>query len=230
MKRGIIVSVMVAAVGVCKAEEKELAAFRDRGPFKSITAAQGNLAIMFRKDVGNGISYPDDTKFLRPVKTLDYAENDKALILTPSQRVEVGGFKNCYVFTPVMFKSQQRGFRITYVSHGNGLDITRTHTYIALGDIPAEMGEDGVEMIMESGEWVAYEKTLPVPPEQGGTQTVQTPPKPDEPPPPPESEPPPDGAEDAQPEAQAKTRTLWPYALIPPAFLAALYFMRRKRR
>jgi len=42
MTRGIVLSVMVVAAGVCGAGEKELAAFRDRGPFKSITAAQGS--------------------------------------------------------------------------------------------------------------------------------------------------------------------------------------------
>ena len=54
---------------------------------------------------------------------------------------------------------------------------------------------------------------------------------PEEPPPAArKAEPQPDTAGDAQPEAEPQARTLWPYALIPPAFLAALYFMRKKRK
>ncbi|MCL1921710.1 MAG: hypothetical protein FWG50_11675, partial [Kiritimatiellaeota bacterium] len=53
---------------------------------------------------------------------------------------------------------------------------------------------------------------------------------PPEPPPSPEAAPPPDAAEDAQPETQTQPRTLWPYALIPPVLLVALWAARRRRR
>ncbi|MCL1921358.1 MAG: hypothetical protein FWG50_09840 [Kiritimatiellaeota bacterium] len=57
----------------------------------------------------------------------------------------------------------------------------------------------------------------------------ETPPNPDEPPPP-QAEPQAAAAGDAQPETQPQPRTLWPYALIPLAFLVALWVVRKKRK
>jgi len=209
-----------------------------KGEDISLSVTSTNLMIKFNA-VGWGILPDADAEYpefeLRGSR--EYKENDKPLILTPDKRTEFYTREGrAYRFAPIAFLNKQKGFRIAYTTGSltlqNGevvYSATTNIMYVALSDSPVQVGEEDVEMIMGEGrEWTAHGKPRSVPSEEAAPQ--ETPPNPDEPPPPPESEPPPDGAEDAQPEAQTEARTLWPYALIPPAFLAALWVVRRKRK
>ncbi|MCL1921357.1 MAG: hypothetical protein FWG50_09835, partial [Kiritimatiellaeota bacterium] len=212
-------------------------AFRDRGPFKSITATPGHLRIRFGRAGAYGLLCPDAHNPLPEKRISDYIENDEPLLLTPDARLKVAEFHASYSFTPVIFKNQQKGFQIANVSNGISFGrgiTTNSIAYIALGDVPAEMGEGDVAEEIKlppppkppedpQAAWLykrAEELGFPIPEPSPATTKEAAPP----------TEPQTAAAEDAQPEAQAEARTLWPYALIPPAFLAALWVARKRRR
>ena len=210
-------------------------------------------------------------------------EPGEEIAILPGQTVRFGARSQRLTFTPVSFKSQHKGFRVTRWHTGSGIKKQKpVIAYIALSDTPVAVGEADMEATLDDGEWVRPEDSRSLKIEKLGwsaetlvrhaerimqdpewmgrifdygvtsnlwgilvkqgliTQEERPPPPHPEatppatqtaPPPPPDAAPQVDAASgDAQPEAQTKARTPWPYALIPPAFLAALYFMRKKRK
>jgi len=90
-------------------------------------------------------------------------ESNEVTTLTPNHEFCFSTGRHArMVFTPVSFESQQKGFQVVYlVDNRRGEDVAEYKGYVALDDIPVEVGEDDVEMIMENGEWVPYMKSPP---------------------------------------------------------------------
>ena len=90
----------------------------------------------------------------------DYIANDEALVLTPDRTAWLGGRDYKIMFTPVSFKKQHKGFRVTWLPEGDAAYSTSPKiAYIALGDTPMALGEGDVEMVMDDGEWVKAEES-----------------------------------------------------------------------
>ena len=209
--------------------------------FDSVSVTSTNLTLVFsfrRDSVATVVQDDSYRKYQEAYKTNAWATpwrvmgDGDALVLTPDQttRLAIRDAKRSVIFTPVSFKNQQKGFRLSEVSYHPHEWFSTNHCgYVALSDTPVQVSEDDVEMIMENEEWVKYAKPLPVPKEKVTPQTSPLSPKSATPP---QAAPQPDAAEDAQPQTQPQPRILWPYALIPPCavFLAALWVVRKKRR
>ena len=196
---------------------------KNRGWFESVSVTQTNLSLKF-------ISPPPIRCFVRQGNVsraaMELVENDEAWVLNLDQeaRITIGGHSRT-VFIPVSFKNQQKGFKIIKTSYWfPGPTVTNAIAYLALSDIPIEVGEDDVEMIMVNGEWVKYENKQPVitPGAEKGSAMVS-----------------PSsrkgklgkGKEESglEEEGQSKSNTLWLYVGVSLCALCAiLYFMRRK--
>ena len=88
----------------------------------------------------------------------DYIANNEALVLTPDRTTWLGGHAYRIMFTPVSFKSQHKGFRVTWRPEGDAAySASPKIAYVALSDTPMEQGEGDVEMVMDNGEWVKAE-------------------------------------------------------------------------
>ena len=94
----------------------------------------------------------------------EFVEQDEAVIINAGQWTIFGRRNGLLILTPVIFKDQRQGFRITDLPTGdaayaNDLSTPTTITYFALGDIADEMGEEDVEMTMDmtTGEWERIE-------------------------------------------------------------------------
>jgi len=148
-KQSIIVIVTAIAGYACGAIEIE--SLRNSGPYESVILSSTNLLITFKSSgVGRWIRQKG-TEIGR------YSEHGEKIALTPDKEMH---FSNLYhaltTFTPVIFKSKQKGFRISHVTMGAfSSQVPDRISYIALSDTPVEVGEDDVEMIMDDGEWVS---------------------------------------------------------------------------
>jgi len=146
-----------------------------RGWFETITVTSTN--IVFKCNTSHPDSYPLDIVATgEDMGTIYYpkgnTKNNEDLILplgrtiwvseSPRARDKKGGIR----FTPVVFKNQLNGFRITEINNF-GREITKI-AYLALNDTPVEVDEDDVEKIMlwrrredgrlYGGEWKAPEE------------------------------------------------------------------------
>jgi len=224
------------------------------GSIDSVTVTSTNLSIKFKSA---GLVVPDRPMRGMARRSADYAEKNEALVLTPDEETMLIQRHASITFTPVSFKSQHKGFRILQrIDHRSfGHEVRTNAMYLALSDTPVEVGEDDVEMILETErnsagyttdkvEWKKFEReggAQPSPPSREPAQpaAVETPPEQPAvvPPEPVEAQAPviedrmPDIAdgEDGQSEEKSKTNTLWLYALIPLVLsAAALYFIRRR--
>jgi len=119
---------------------------------RSATASPTNLAVKLQLgafDIGQGNLWRSASEFMA---------NDEELILTPDQETRFSTRHSDVRWTPVSFKSQQKGFRIIATSHWwPNPPVTDAIVYLALSDTLVEMGEDDVEMVMENGEWITAE-------------------------------------------------------------------------
>jgi len=206
--------------------------------FESVSFTPTNLTLKFNPLVRLNVFHGKERR-----RTSEYVANNEALILTPEQVTALTDLRHGWTeFTPVSFMNQQKGFRILKVINAvsfGGEVTTNVHAYVALGDTPVELGEDNVEMIMESyrhhpetgdyfAEWKKYEKLQPVPKAENGVQdtpssrektvTVTS------------DETPITVTADEQSEEKSKATTLWLYALIPLCLLAVLWVVKRKRK
>ena len=241
MKRYVCFTLMALS---CAAHGEYEFDFGCKDMFKSVTVTPTNAMVKFN---GPGWMVTPDSDVVIWGSAIrhsrDYAENDEALILTPDKRTDVFERHGSYSFNPVVYKDGLNGFRIMRIdemrSFGRG--VTSNSWYFALNDTPVEVGEDDVEMIMVKGrEWKTFER---------GTKEPLPAPEPVQPPsaePPPEppavtpTEPAPvtamqDGppaaiAEDAPSGEESKANYLWLYIAIALGLLAALYFLRKKRK
>ncbi|MCL2104559.1 MAG: hypothetical protein FWH21_05850 [Kiritimatiellaeota bacterium] len=84
-------------------------------------------------------------------------EPNAEIILTPEKETVFAEWHGGVTLSPVSFKNKQKGFRVKTNSRNREGEIIFYIAYIALGDTPAEMGEDDVEMVMDRGEWVTAE-------------------------------------------------------------------------
>jgi len=85
----------------------------------------------------------------------------KAAVLTPDRVVRLSMQHIRVTFTPVVYKNQHKGFRIT--RWGTGAPASRVLqpeiSYLALSDTPMEVGEEDMALTLEKGEWVKPEES-----------------------------------------------------------------------
>jgi len=93
----------------------------------------------------------------RPGWGVRLQRDDREFTVPIDQEIKFSDGYHCQSFhTPVMFKNQDKGFRIlSLVDNLHGEYTTNPITYVAISDnAPIEMDEDDMEMIMADGEWV----------------------------------------------------------------------------
>ena len=181
----------------------------------------------------------------------DFSGNNEALILTPDNEARISDGHHAGVsLVPVSFKNKKKGFKVTHFfnarSFGGG---ERSNTgYVALSDMPTEVNEEDVEMIMKDREWKTAEEYHAIVEREDRLHELRV------------------KYRDRRREAnellqgeeltnrlaviehetqlerkriesgeQAETvsppnRCLWLYALIPPCLLAILWLIRKKRK
>jgi len=61
-------------------------------------------------------------------------------------------------FTPVFFKNNLKGFRISFEGHSMHSGMTIHTMYLALSEPPVQVGEEDVERVMDKGVWVTAEE------------------------------------------------------------------------
>jgi len=183
------------------------------GRFPVFSVTPTNLTVTFQPNHARLI-----IKHMRgvPGRLSEYGEE---LVLTLNQEtILTDGRHGTQILTPVSFKNQQKGFRITNTFFFPGRGTTTNIAYVALSTTLTRMREEDVEMIMEAGEWVKYGKPQPEtekgettsPVKKGGAATL------------------PPSRDDGQGNAQSKPN-LWLYVGVSLCALCAiLYFLRRK--
>ena len=83
-------------------------------------------------------------------RSSEFIKNNELLVLTPDQVTTFSTRRHSLLyFTPVLFKTQEKGFQIRMEVHY--LETTTTTMYFALSDTPKEVDEDDVEMIWKNG-------------------------------------------------------------------------------
>jgi hypothetical protein len=187
--------------------------------FDSVLITPTNLVLRFKRSE----IHIQDHLFKSLGRSENYMSKNEDLVLTPNRAIILGGFYNVRpirLFSPVSFKNQQMGFRISEVKHLLG---TNHIAYLVLCDIPIEAGEEDVEMIMMGGEWVKYENPQPVimpeaepaSPVKKGRATAFPPSR--------------EGNETERLGETPSPYRLWLYVGIPLCcLLAIVYFLRRK--
>ena len=235
MKDIIFVTVVTLAGNMSGIDGVEL--LKKHESIDSVSVTTTNLTIWFNENKSRGLSVLD-----KPVRGMtrsshEYAEKNDPLILAPDDSITLIYQYNCVVkITPVSLKKTRRGFKISDIvaAHYGEEDFINT-AYIVLSDKPTEVSEDDVEMIIENGEWITFEKPQPVPKIEGEAQ-VSTPSR--------EESAAANVATASLPSAEDETQRLeavatidtppnrlWLFALIAfCAFFAILYFLRRKKR
>jgi len=86
----------------------------------------------------------------------EYIANNEDLVLTPDKDVWLVAQYGKALFTPVIFKNQQKGIKFMEMAplhHRPGELFTNFVMYTVLGDTPAEVTGEDVEMIMLDGKW-----------------------------------------------------------------------------
>jgi len=61
------------------------------------------------------------------------------------------------IYTPVHLTNQQKGFRRSYLVDNRRGGYNAIVTYVALSDVPEQVDESEVVMILEKGEWLKFE-------------------------------------------------------------------------
>jgi len=82
------------------------------------------------------------------------------VFITPTQETLLIGRHSRITFKPVIYKNQQKGFRIVpwMIGFQPGKDKPII-TYINLSDTPMKVNEEDVEMVMDGGQWVKIENS-----------------------------------------------------------------------
>jgi len=243
-KKSCIMLAFVLLVGEMQGKDG-IEHFLDIGLFGSVTTTPTNMMVQFSGGVyfvKYNPRHRNPTPRGDPTNNGDYIGKNEVLNLTPDQEVILSEHHGQVLFTPVSFKDQLKGIRILSLFVWGGKESTNTAatTYIALGDTLVEKSEDDVEMILDGKragiswrspdgmEWKTYEKTQPVPKDEGRAtaslpsraESVTTT----------QDETPITVAEDEQDEEKNKASNFWLYIVIVLCALSAvLYFLRRKK-
>jgi len=86
----------------------------------------------------------------------EYIANHEDLVLTPDKDVWLISQYGRALFTPVIFKNQQKGIKFIEMAplhHRPGEMFTNFVMYTVLGDTPEEVKGEDVEMVMVDGKW-----------------------------------------------------------------------------
>ena len=125
------------------------------GLFESVTVTSASLIVKISSHSPSYWSVTVAGKDQQPPREL---MPDELLAIHPDQTVRFGTRGLSLTLTPVSFKSQHRGFRVTQWHTGTGTHrIKPVIGYIVLSDTPMGVGEDDMEMTLDNGEWVKPE-------------------------------------------------------------------------
>ena len=215
MKRKHVVVGIVVVSLVCVVQGMYEVESLKGGDIDTAFATRTNLVIKFNR-AGRLVSTLDtDTPLTEDGREIMYPyaigrsrilESGEDLVLTPDKKtILIEGRHGVIIFTPVLFKNQQKGFRIFGVLAGAGFGTGDTNdiAYVTLSDTFVQVGKEDVQELI----------IIPSPPESD-TQ-AETPDK---------------ITEDEQGEEKIKARHLWLYAIIPLCLLAILWLARKKRK
>jgi hypothetical protein len=123
---------------------------------ESVSVTSTNVIVKYRSTRMNEIWEDGPTPTSRRKVSFQKESYVAELVLTPDQRIktQIEGHRHAPIvtFTPVSFKDQHKGFRVTW-THTDGF-APPVITYIALSDTPVALGEGDVETVMGDGEWV----------------------------------------------------------------------------
>jgi len=226
-KNGIALTALLLANGMVGMDGIEH--LSNHNWYRVVSVTSTNLTIKFYCDFVTVVQDDSYRKYQEEGQTNAWAHpwsvmgNGEELVLTPNQMTRFGarGGKHTVFFTPVSFKNNQNGFRITELSFLPHSWLTTNNLgYVALSDTPMLMGEEDVEMIMEKEKWKKFEVEKEVEALQIRPENVVPPPEP--------TATPVNVTEDMPIEEKSKASNLWLYAIIPLGLLVILYLMRRK--
>ena len=174
----------------------------------SVTVTSTNLSVRFKEPWFFVMKDEDKPGYIH---SADYIKNNMDLVLTPDDKeVSLGQQHTRIDFTPVSYKNQLNGFKITHILYGAPYGGIKTNHifYVTLSDTPIEVGENDVETIKDKGEWKTYENP------QSITQ-AETPNK---------------ITENEQDEDKNKANIFWLCVVIFHCLLAVLWLARKKRK
>ena len=213
MKGKYVVGIAVVSL-VCVAQGMYEIEPLQRGGIDTAFATPTNLVIKFR--AGTQISTLDtDTPLTEDGREIMYPyaigrsrilESGEVLILTPDKKtIFIDGRHGVVIFTPVLFKNQQKGFRIFSVLDGAGFGTGETNdiAYVTLSDTLIQVGKEDVQEII----------IIPSTPKHEAATQDETPVN---------------VAEDESSEGKIKAGNIWIYAIIPLCLLAVLWVVKRK--
>jgi len=132
----------------------------------SVLVTSTNLSVKF-SPTANFIVVPDGQNNLRRHSS-EYIEHDEALILTPDKETYLYGHYDeqygSFLIIPIILRNQQKGFSFIVgmrdASFQSGFGRSNI-AYVVLNDVPVEVDENDVEMIMVGGEWKPWEEIRP---------------------------------------------------------------------
>jgi len=211
MKCLIGIAVVLLVSGVRGENEFEFLEKR----FLSVSVTKTNLSFKFK-----GAGWLVERSNERYGKASEYAKRDEPIILTTDQKTTFASRHVFITFTPVSFKNQHKGFRIAErheppASHRHLAGTS--FFYLALSDVPIEVSEDDVEMILENGEWKKVEReggAEASPPSRSNAKKGKA------------------TVDDEQGEGRATASPpsrLWLYAVIALCTLSAVLWLARKK-
>ena len=132
----------------------------------SVMVTATNLNIVFNKEYGWSVDWETDCdiemgsyKRFQYTSSSDYAEKNKALVLTADKKVWISdGHHVSVILIPVAFKNKLKGYKLAtklnFESFGDSRGtFTNKIKYVALSDTPIEVSAEDVEMVLEDDEW-----------------------------------------------------------------------------
>jgi len=235
MKRKYVVGIAVASL-VCVVQGMYEIESLKGGDIDTAFATRTNLVIKFNR-AGRQVSTLDtDTPLAENGREIMYPyaigrsrvlEHGEDLVLTPDKKtILIEGRHGVIIFTPVLFKNQQKGFRIFGVLDGAGFGTGETNdiAYVTLNDTLVRVGKEDVQELIVIASSSESETTAspPIPetsPDREKPVTVTN----DETP---------DNIAEGEPiEGKSKVSNLWFYIVTALCtLLAVLWVVKRKRK
>jgi hypothetical protein len=80
-----------------------------------------------------------------------WLEPGTELVITHEKETLLGGNHSALYFTPVVFKSQQKGLKVRRLHMSPATGEENTIAYTTLSNEPMEMNEDDLEMVWKDG-------------------------------------------------------------------------------
>ena len=132
--------------------------WKELSPFETVTVTLTNITVKVIDSEGVsewGIGFSGEKyrgRILVP---------GEEIVLVPDQAVRFRVRRDFRIaFTPVVYKDQHKGFRITRMGTSiHARSFPHTITYLALSDTPMEVGEEDMKLTWEDEKWVMAEES-----------------------------------------------------------------------